>query len=459
MRSRPAFLSLFLPGDRSGGRFVACLLAGGLFLLFSVMPGQAGKKRKQSRLRTFVEKYKQGGVKRRYTYFQRGNRRIKHGFESSYYEDGKIHSRYTFIKGRLQGKFCVWYADGKRKLQGAYANARKQGVWKRWFPDGTEQAEMSYVNGKPDGAFSEYYSNGSLRRDGAYTAGRKNGVFHFWNKKGLKIREVSWKNGRQEGPAVTFYPNGKKRLELEYHNGKPNGRCRFWNEDGKLLADGFFANGKPMSGTCWSPGDLAGDFYIDSYRDGKLVDSVYYAGGKLKNGVFTEWHVTGVKRHEINYRDGRKNGAEIWWYPNGKKLALCYWQNNQLDGVYVQWFENGKKKREITFHKGVKEGVEKAWDRFGQLVAEGENRGGVPWSGKLPVTDPVTGEEYLQKFISGKPDKPLSVASPKTAPPKNIKVTATVRPAAASSSGPPDRIHHSPDREFAPEKPVNINTK
>lgn len=59
----------------------------------------------------------------------------------------------------------------------------------------------------------------------------------------------------------------------------------------------------------------------------------------------------GQKRKEAYYKDGKKDGLEIWWH-NGQKTGEINYKNDKQDGLEIWWHENGQKYRERNWKDG-----------------------------------------------------------------------------------------------------------
>jgi hypothetical protein len=53
-----------------------------------------------------------------------------------------------YYKGKPEGSFTAWYADGKPWVQGQFADGMKAGKWRQWDTSGSEVAEGDYRGGR-----------------------------------------------------------------------------------------------------------------------------------------------------------------------------------------------------------------------------------------------------------------------------------------------------------------------
>ncbi len=78
------------------------------------------------------------------------------------------------------------------------------------------------------------------------------------------------------------------------------------------------------------------------------------------------------------FEEGKKEGLQQFFYPNGiLKTKECY-QEGLLHGVTELYWENGQIKRQIDFDRGFRSGFDRMWNEFGVLVDEGFYRKGKP---------------------------------------------------------------------------------
>jgi antitoxin component YwqK of YwqJK toxin-antitoxin module len=72
---------------------------------------------------------------------------VKEGEWLQYHQNGKLFLRSNYKAGMLNGKFEVWYQDGKPEFSGAYKNNLREGTWHIYNDDGTLRYDLNYVSG------------------------------------------------------------------------------------------------------------------------------------------------------------------------------------------------------------------------------------------------------------------------------------------------------------------------
>ena len=64
------------------------------------------------------------------------------------------------------------------------------------------------------------------------------------------------------------------------------------------------------------------------------------------NHTQKEYFDNGKPKFEVTYKNGKKNGKEIFWYENGNKMMESFFVNDHEEGLWQQWYPNGQKKVE-----------------------------------------------------------------------------------------------------------------
>jgi antitoxin component YwqK of YwqJK toxin-antitoxin module len=107
----------------------------------------------------------------------------------SYYEVGN-QKRFIKIyhKGKLHGKECYWFSNGKLASERSYSHGVKTGKHVGFWPN--ENLKF------------EYYFN---------TKGLHHGAANEWFSNGVPLRSFNYVNGKEEGCQKMFNPDGSLR--------------------------------------------------------------------------------------------------------------------------------------------------------------------------------------------------------------------------------------------------------
>ena len=201
---------------------------------------------------------------------------------------------------------------------------------------------------------------------------------------GQKKSEENYKRGKPDGVFITWYENGRKEMESNWKDGQMNGLQRGWHENGQKATEGLIKDGKPVSAKNWnSKGEPVNSFKETGLR------AVYYGELEFREGVFylkgvdTRYtgnaialYENGQKKAEDNFKDGKRDGLQLFWHQNGQKKGEINWKNGKQNGLYLGWYENGKKAMEEKYKDGKPYGSYMAWHKNGQKRSEGNYKNG-----------------------------------------------------------------------------------
>lgn len=196
----------------------------------------------------------------------------------------------TDAKGRRQGLWADFYANGQKRYEGKFKNDKCQGTFryydeqgnlkatnefdktgekalnKTFAPNGRLIATGYYMSQKKDGewkyfdketgqlllaednkdghvhGWSRIYNpkNGVLAEETQYVGGVPEGPCRKYSDTGVLVMECQYHQGQLEGTAKTFYPNGVLKEEGQYAKGAKTGQWKTYNEDGDLIATDVF---------------------------------------------------------------------------------------------------------------------------------------------------------------------------------------------------------------------------
>lgn len=133
---------------------------------------------------------------------------------------------------------------------------------------------------------------------------------------------ATFKNDKLVGLYQRFYPSGKLMLEIMYDkDGNESGPATLYYDNGEISAKGFYINRN-------------------------VRDSTWY----LYN---TERYLVAT----INYKNGKRNGKEIYYWKNGQKCMEKDWVNGKEDGVWREYFENGNDRLKARMINGKRNGL------------------------------------------------------------------------------------------------------
>lgn len=116
-----------------------------------------------------------------------------HGVARSWYGgngSGTIHSEESFVEGRREGPWMVWYKNGQKRSETTYLEGKKEGVCRVWYKSGKKMAEFPYHQGKMHGIYRRWFESGHLEDEGEYVMSERRGIFRTWNEEGELVEET-----------------------------------------------------------------------------------------------------------------------------------------------------------------------------------------------------------------------------------------------------------------------------
>jgi len=153
------------------------------------------------------------------------------------------------------------------------------------------------ANAQEGRLYTENHENGVLWRTGTLMPGNKpDGKWKLYTETGSLDQLILYNNG-EAIKLTTFYPNGNAKRVQKYHEGKMIYKTDYYDNGGKKREIGY-AN------------DKATGITKSYYNNGKLNAIGSYLNGEL-NGEWKHFHDWGELFYIRNYKDGKKEGAEI----------------------------------------------------------------------------------------------------------------------------------------------------
>ena len=108
------------------------------------------------------------------------------------------------------------------------------------------------------------------------------------------------------------------------------------------------------------------------YRPERIVEEGEFKDNK-RNGMWTKFYPTGVKRSEITYKNGYPHGPYRIFYPSGTLEEEGDWQNMRNVNAFKRYHENGQIAQDFHFNnKGRRDGTQRYFYASGkpQLTVE-----------------------------------------------------------------------------------------
>lgn len=167
----------------------------------------------------------------------------------------------TDSKGRRQGPWMDFYANGQKRYEGQFKNDFCVGEFKYYDEQGKLKATNTFDKSGERALNKSYAPNGTLIATGYYINKKKEGEWRYFSKDngklilveenrngkvhgsskvyydtGILMTECQYQEGLREGTAKTFYPSGALKEEGVFLHGEKTGIWKTYNEDGDVIS-------------------------------------------------------------------------------------------------------------------------------------------------------------------------------------------------------------------------------
>lgn len=203
--------------------------------------------------------------------------------------------------------------DGVR-LKMHLQNGRPHGRLQRWHAStGKLHEQFNFLNGKPVGLQSRWYPNGQKMMEANFgQAGLQQGK--SWRINGEEASSVT--NGN--GSLIRFDSMGRQIEETHYQNGQSV-------RNTSQAKPPVLRNGKWIHAESKTP--FTGE--LDTVKSGSRLKMKVRKG--KPHGRMQTWYVSGTKpREDYYYWEGQRDGLQISWYPNGRRMMEAEFRLGEL---------------------------------------------------------------------------------------------------------------------------------
>lgn len=205
----------------------------------------------------------------------------------------------------------------------------------------------------------------------------------------LSAQQVNQVNpsGEKEGVWIKYFDNGKIKYEGQFRNDKPYGKFKYYFKEGSIKAisvfsdDGiiainttYYKNGKLMAEGKYvnQQKDSIWKYYLNE-ESNPLVSTETYINGILNGESNTYYPDTGEPAEIIFFKDGKKNGKLLKYFPEGNLMTESYYTDGLPDGDFTHYHPDGKVQIEGKYYKGKQVvGQWKFFDEDGNPVDKDE---------------------------------------------------------------------------------------
>ncbi|PBQ31120.1 hypothetical protein CNR22_04860 [Sphingobacteriaceae bacterium] len=154
-------------------------------------------------------------------------------------------------------------------------------------------------------------------------------IIYFPNSDLIK-QSIEYKDGKKSGAFKEFYRNGNPKTIQHYRNDTLTDTSFFFFENGVLGSLQIFKNGGKTG--CWKKFNKQGrEYWNVTFKNG-LLD------GKAEEYSYRTIRL--LTRN--NYFQGKKQGRQESYYPNGKPKSITYFEDGLESENAQEWDEKGK---------------------------------------------------------------------------------------------------------------------
>lgn len=262
------------------------------------------------------------------------------------------------------GYNTFYYDNGKISSEGTMQDGKPNGYWKTYSPNGAKKSEGNRKNFQLDSIWKFYNEQGQLAFEFSYKEGKKNGLKKtFDTKEKFLLTSENFENDVKTGNTVIYYnptaasgKSGKIKQTIPFVNGKEEGLGLEYAPDSIIITI-----------TEYKMGFIQKEERINR-RDGK----------NLKQGIWKEFYPNGTLKQEVNYSDDKMNGYLKEYSSAGSLLNTSKYLHGALQSnvpeltkldVKTEYFNNGQVKFTRTYKEGVPEGIHREFSTEGKVIA------------------------------------------------------------------------------------------
>lgn len=199
------------------------------------------------------------------------------GLFVNFYLNGQKLVEGNFIDKKPDGKWTFWFENGKVSQVRFYKSGVEVGHWVILNEFGDSLLIENFINGKLDTYERRYDKKDNIRGANKifnYTDTSKRYSSGFFWRGDIKISTYAFKH-EYWTKETSYYENKNKAVEITYNKlHQFHGSYTIWYEDGKIKEERNYVNGELYGEHCyWN--DLGKIYQIDTYSDGKIINSVF----------------------------------------------------------------------------------------------------------------------------------------------------------------------------------------
>ncbi|WP_298504965.1 hypothetical protein [uncultured Maribacter sp.] len=111
---------------------------------------------------------------------------------------------------------------------------------------------------------------------------------------------------------------------------------------------------------------------LSHYKEGTLASQITYVEGR-KHGEEKKWHSNGVLAEKRFYTDGVKTGIHKgWWDNKTPQFEYHFNSQGQYNGFHKEWYASGQIYKDFNYVNGKEDGKQRLWKPDGRIKANYE---------------------------------------------------------------------------------------
>ncbi len=139
------------------------------------------------------------------------------------------------------------------------------------------------------------------------------------------------------------------------------------------------------------------------HKNGKPETHGYWLAG-LRHHRWKTWWDNGRRRSRGRFFNGRKRGNWMWWFATGTPMETGAYKEGRKNGTWLDYHPNGKKARELKYVNGVLQGPQVSYYPNGQksgeaIFKDGKRQGA--WHTFYPTGKKRSQGQYLNGLRHG----------------------------------------------------------
>ncbi len=180
--------------------------------------------------------------------------------------------------------------------------------------------------------------------------------------------KLNFVNGRRQGTDTSFYRSGCLQSIQSYQIGLQNGPTYVFKDSTNQVQYEIWYQAGQLHGPSiqFGPNGTADTLHLKNYKNGKL------------DGAQRTFLPNGKVRKITTYKDGLADGPQIIFNANGQKESELHFKLGQKHGDWTYFFDSGKTARTETWKDGKKNGIFVSYNELGKVLSTEKYAAGVP---------------------------------------------------------------------------------